>query len=264
MSVFVTAALATLLLPPFALILLALVGVMLLRRRHRLGSALILLAIGTLAILSTPWVGERLLRSLESPALALPAAPGTIPGKPQAIVILGAGLDAEAPEYGGDTANRTTLQRLRHGARLHRRTGLPLLVSGGRPFGSRLSEADTMRDALQADFQVELRWIEPDSRNTRENAELSRAVLARASIDRILLVTHAWHMQRAQRAFERAGFIVVPAPTGFASLTPVPLAWVPNASALLDTRVALREWLGEAWYRLNSVAFIREMTRVEP
>lgn len=249
MSVFLTAAAASLLLPPMCFILPALAGLLLARRRPRAGFGLVLVSLAALAAASTPLVADRLMAALEVPPLP---APGPGPAQAGAIVVLGGGLGRESPEYGTDTVNAPTLERLRYAAFLHRRTGLPILVSGGRPFGTRLSEADTMRDSLAADFGTPPRWIEGDSLNTRENAERSRALLAEASIGRIYLVTHAWHMPRARRAFEQAGLEVVEAPTGYTSITPSPVAWVPSGQALRGTHVALREWLGRAWYRLNS------------
>ena len=252
MSVFGAAALSALLLPPLGFVLVALLGLTLIGRFRRLGSGLILASLAALTVASTPFVGERLLRALEPPALtpeALNAGSGRIA---QAIVILGGGMNLDAPDYQGDTANPATLERLRFGARLHRQTGLPILVTGGRPMQSWLSEAETMRQALETDFRAAPRWVESESLNTRENAQRSRALLARDSIDSVYLVTTAWHMPRATRAFERAGFQVIQAPTGYTSLTPSPLAWIPSAQALRSTHIALREWLGEAWYRLDS------------
>jgi hypothetical protein len=67
----------------------------------------------------------------------------------QAIVILGARSYAAAPEYRGDTVAAATLARMRWGARLHRQTGLPIMVSGGSPGGTRTSEAEQMKAALE-------------------------------------------------------------------------------------------------------------------
>lgn len=249
MSVFLTAAVSALLLPPLCFILAALVGLALARRHRRAGTALVLAALAALAAASTPFVGERLLAALETPPLAvLPARTGT----GAAIVVLGGGLGRESPEYGTDTVNAPTLERLRYAAWLHRRTGLPILVSGGRPLDTRLSEADTMRDSLTADFNAPPHWVEGDSLNTRENAVRAQALLAAGSIRTIYLVTHAWHMPRARRAFEEVGLQVIAAPTGYTSITPSPLAWVPSGQSLRNTHVAMREWLGQAWYRLNS------------
>jgi uncharacterized SAM-binding protein YcdF (DUF218 family) len=60
-------------------------------------------------------------------------------------------------------------------------------------------------------------------------------------------------MPRARRVFEQQGFVVTPAPTGFSTRSALqrgPMAWLPDAEALSDTRTALHEWLGRAWYAL--------------
>ena len=56
----------------------------------------------------------------------------------QAIVILGGGVRRNAPEYGGDTVGRLTLDRVRYGAFVARATGLPVLVTGGVVRGTRV------------------------------------------------------------------------------------------------------------------------------
>ena len=87
--------------------------------------------------------------------------------------------------------------------------------------------------------------MDDQSRDTAENAANLHALLARDGVQRIALVTQAWHMPRALQAFERAGFTVTPAPTGFGlpqqrSL----LEWLPTARGLQSSREVLREWLG--------------------
>ena len=67
---------------------------------------------------------------------------------------------------------------------------------------------------------------------------------------RVLLVTSAFHMPRAQAQFARAGFEVMPYPVDFrteAGRRPSLLDWLPQASALEDSSLALREWIGRAW-----------------
>src|SRR5690606_32234594 len=49
----------------------------------------------------------------------------------QAIVVLGGGVQAQAPEYGEAQPGPHTLQRLRYGAWLARQTGKPLGFAGG-------------------------------------------------------------------------------------------------------------------------------------
>ena len=125
---------------------------------------------------------------------------------------------AQAPEYGSATVGRTTLQRIRFAAHLARQTQLPILTSGGR-VGNLMDPGDSlakaMRDTLVEEFGVDVRWVESRSKTTWENAVLSAQILAAAGIQRIYLVTNAWHLPRAHAAFAAQGLDVVSAPTGF-------------------------------------------------
>lgn len=230
----------TLLLPPIGPLLLVALGLWLTGRRPRSGRVLAAFGVALLVALSLPWVAHRMLRSLET----RPPITASSLGQAQAIVVLGGGSTYDAPEYGGDTVSRFTLERLRYGARLARQTGLPVLTTGGAPFGGR-PEAESMREALERDFGIQTRWIEASSRDTAENAAFSSPLLRQAGITRIALVTHAWHMPRAAGLFERQGIAVIAAPTGFTRDTPsIAGDLLPNAGALGQSRQALHEWLG--------------------
>lgn len=231
---------AALILPPAGPLLVAATGLWLCRHRPRFGHVLVALGLGMLLLFSTPWIASELLRSLQ---VAPPPTPEQL-AKAQAIVVLGGGTYRNAPEYGGDTVGATGLERLRYGAHLARRTGLPVGVSGGAPLGG-TPEAESMREVLETDFQVAVRWTETASRDTNENAALLAPQLGKAGITRIVLVTHASHMRRAQAAFEKHGLTVVPAATGYAPpFRGDVLHWLPNASALRNSQIALHEWLG--------------------
>jgi uncharacterized SAM-binding protein YcdF (DUF218 family) len=204
----------------------------------------IVAAIVLLYALSTQFVADGLLYVLE-PAPRDPAADAS----GQAIVVLGGGTYHRAPEYGGDTVKAGTLQRLRYAARLQRVLGKPVLATGGSPEGSLIAEAQLMKQVLQQDFQVPVQWIEQRSNNTLENGRLVYRLLKPAGIERVYLVTHAWHMPRARLAFERAGFAVIPAPTGFATRFELTiLDFLPRAEALSDSTWFFHEILGIAWY----------------
>ena len=204
----------------------------------------IVAAIVLLYALSTQFVADGLLYVLE-PAPRDPAADAS----GQAIVVLGGGTYHRAPEYGGDTVKAGTLQRLRYAARLQRVLGKPVLATGGSPEGSLIAEAQLMKQVLQQDFQVPVQWVEQRSNNTLENGRLVYRLLKPAGIERVYLVTHAWHMPRARLAFERAGFAVIPAPTGFATRFELTiLDFLPRAEALSDSTWFFHEILGIAWY----------------
>lgn len=249
MELLFTKTASTLALPPGFILVLGIVGLALVRARRRVGTALIAVSLALLWLLSAPAVGRALLHSLETyPPLTLAALEGREAG---AIAILGGGRERPAPEYGGETVSRATLARLRYGARLYFETGLPVLVSGGRVFGGKRSEAALMREVLVRELDVAVRWVEGESRNTAENARLSAQILGAHAVDTVILVTDAWHMPRAVAAFEEAGLGVVAAPTGFHGARPgVPLAlrWLPDADALEMSAQALHEYLGRLWY----------------
>ena len=136
-------------------------------------------------------------------------------GDAQAIVILAGGMSRGAVEWGGDTINLFTLQRVRYGAWLAKRSGLPLLITGAAPDEGRPGEAEMMRDVLRDEFGVPVRWFDDQARTTAGNAREAAALLRAAGVERILLVTNAFHMPRAQRVFERTGLQVIAAPTGY-------------------------------------------------
>ncbi|GAB1233850.1 YdcF family protein [Ferrigenium sp. UT5] len=236
------------LLPPLNLLLLAALGLWLWHKRPRIARALVFTACAALWLLSTPYVSDALMRQLEGEPYAVD--PRAHPA--DAIVVLGGGTYFHAPEYGGDTVGERTLARLRYAASLHRATGKPLLVTGGKPLGNALSEGMQMKQVLEQEFNVPVQWVEGESDNTFENARLSHSVLAQAGVRRIYLVTHAWHLPRAQLAFRTAGFDVVPAPTAFTTRNGTTLlTFVPNANALRDSYWYLHEQIGMLWYRLK-------------
>jgi uncharacterized SAM-binding protein YcdF (DUF218 family) len=240
-------ALSDLVLPPTSLVLLALAAVLLLRRRRALALTVIVVSQLALLALSMPVIANALLRTLEPPPLAHEALRDA-----QAIVVLGGGRNRGAPEYGGETVNDFTLARLRYGARLARASGLPLYVTGGKPSGGIEPEGSLMRDLLDREFGVPVRWVDNDANTTRENAQMAARDLAGAEIRRIALVTDAMHMPRSARAFAAQGFHVIPAATGYAGQRPfAPYQLVPGAKHLWLSQMALREWASQLVYRLR-------------
>jgi len=249
MSWFLTNLIGTLLLPPLDLLLLALLGLWLWHRRPLIARLLLTASVSLLWLLSTPYFAEAMLQSLEGN----PYVPDTKKPIADAIVVLGASTYFHAPEYGGDTVGKYTLERLRYAAKLYRATLKPILVTGGKPLGNSLSEADQMKQVLEQEFNVPVQWTEGASDNTLENAGLSRQLLKQSGITRIYLVTHAWHMPRAVQAFQAAGFQVVPAPTAYTTRYQTDLlAFVPNAAALHDSGIFMHELIGMWWYQLKS------------
>jgi len=230
-----------LVLPPVGPLLLSVAGLLLLRRAPRLGRTLAWTGVLVLLALSFHPVADALLvaASHTTPLDAKEAA------KAQAIVIISGGVRRDAPEYGGDTVGRLSLDRVRYGAKVAKETGLPILVTGGVVHAGR-PEAELMKETLEREFAVPVRWTEIRSRNTRENAQRSAEILRAAGVTRIVLVAHAFDIPRARGEFEAAGFAVVPAPTLIPDLEfEWPRSLVPGMSALQGSYYALYELLGD-------------------
>lgn len=233
---------SALILPPTSLVLLAFLGLWLSREHPKTGRTLATLSLATVLILSLPVTGNALLQSLETEPPIRAAQLNEV----QAIVILGGGKNHEAPEFGNeDTVNRWTLQRLRYGAYLQEQTGKPILVTGGGLFGER-PEADAMEETLQRDFHAKTIWVEDQSKDTAENAAFSATILKEHGVQRIALISQAWHLPRAIKLFEQQGLTVYPAPTGYTHEDNEPtIRWLPKASALDKSAIALKEYLGQ-------------------
>lgn len=233
-----------LLLPGILLLLMVVACVLLACRFRRSGWTLLIIGIGSLAILSMPATAHYMIRTLETQSAVNPDALAKV----QAIVVLSGGIRHSQPEYATDVSSGATLERLRYAAFLHNQHDLPLLVTGGAPSGSE-PEGWVMKRELETVFSVPVHWVETKSINTAENAAFSREILQPAGVDTIALVTHAWHMPRAKRAFERAGFTVVAAPTVFhvESVAGI-MNFIPQAAYFKIANTALHEWIGMVWY----------------
>ena len=242
----------SLILPPGSILLLIFLG-LICWRRPWMGRGLVLLSALTLLFLSLPIVSSTLMRGLE-PYPALGPAQLEHTGA-DSIVVLSANRDTDAPEYGADSVGDLTLQRLRYAAWLHHKTGLPLVVTGGKgtPYEDP-SLAHLMRQVLEKEFAAPVTAMEARSTDTWENALFTAEVLKRENMQHILLVTHAWHLPRAVEAFERAGVRVTAAPTAFEHDADGMLRasdFFINAGAMRMSAYAIHEYLGRIWYRLR-------------
>ena len=238
------------LLPPSGLILLLAIGLFLWLIRLRKSAAFcIFLATVLLYFASTPYASFRMMDSLQYQHAVLKEVPDDV----QAIVVLSAGRIPVAREYTNlDTVSAASLERLRYASRLSKVHQLPVMLVGGSVNGERQSEASLMKNVLSTDFGVETSWLEEESKNTFENAKFAKKILKENSISKFLLVTHAYHMPKAMWCFEDVGLEPIAAPTVIYKLgTKVPefKGYIPSASALRKTRLAVREHLGKLWYK---------------
>jgi uncharacterized SAM-binding protein YcdF (DUF218 family) len=242
------AVLEALALPPSVFVVLIVAGLLLRGTWGRFGRRLSWVSLAALILFGMPFVSGNLLRALET-GLATTPPPGN---PPQAIVVLSAEMIRTHQETLGFRPGLLTLDRLRTGAALHRRTGLPILVSGGTGQVGPTSLAAVMAQSLKDDFQTQARWVEDKSTDTWENARFSADILRAEGITSIYLVTHSWHMRRALVAFQHTGLTVTAAPTSLDDpLGPDLDDFLPRASGWQAGYYAAHEWIGYAWYQLR-------------
>ena len=251
--------LTDLLMPPCGFVTLVACGLVLASRGRRIWRRVGMLTAwgGVLVLLlsAMPIVPSALRLGLEA---GLDLTPPTTP--PGAIVVLGGEVATNARqggEYPGFQLGALSAGRVGAAVRLQAATGLPILVTGGGVVGATVGEL--MHDKLIGDYhltqaQAPDAWVDRQAQNTWENAQNAAAILRKAGIDRVYLVTDGWHMRRALIAFGHAGLQAVPAPVALTT-RPTPLFddFLPRAASWQETYYAVHEWLGCAYYAMPTL-----------
>ena len=236
---------------PTGITLMLVVAGLLLRR-----AALCWTGIAVLWLASTPLVSNEVMRAAEGWQIRQPLS--TVPTA-QAIVVLSTGR--VQPPGDPNASEWTGADRFYGGIELYKANKAPLLVftggwvpwqSNAKPEGEVL-----MRYAADLGIPRDRMLITSKATNTEEESGALAALLAQRSrgnaAPRVLLVTSAFHMRRAQMLFARAGLEVVPFPVDFkvsANDRFTLLKLLPNAESFSQSEAALREFYGFAFYRL--------------
>ena len=211
----------------------------------------VFLATVVLAVCASP-LSVALFRQHENQYPAVPLVDSPVV---DAIVLLGGDVGIPSPPR---VASQLGGNRLLHAYRLYRAGKAPLIViTGGNVFAQDGVKAEAHYSAeILASWGVPEESIitETQSRNTRQNALNSHQILTARGLDKILLVTSAFHMPRAAGVFRHVGFNVAPSPAGF-SVTdyrrPAVLDWWPSLGNLGKAQALAHEKLGILVYRLR-------------
>lgn len=179
--------------------------------------------------------------------------PGYSPdgGPVRAVVALGAGYHPVAgrPLTGQvSSASVTRVAEAIRVLRLHPNARLHCTGWGGEWPGSNAETACALAVALGVEASRTV--MHPTPRDTEEEAI---AIAAAVPSGRVVVVTHAAHMPRAQALFKRQGVHAVPAPTGHVSAAHTRWTLLPSSRALGTTEGALHEWQGRLWLALKQV-----------
>ena len=171
------------------------------------------------------------------------------PKNMQAIVVLSSNFNAPEPPFPRTIPGFGTYLRCRCASWL-RQNGwmLPVVVTGGR-VGDRVIAAVLKETLIKEGVPSSDIWSEEESSSTYENALFTARLLLPRGIRKIVLVTEAYHMLRAERCFRKLGFDVAPAPCGYTVFDIKD--WLPDADAIRKNNAVLHEWVGLAWYALR-------------
>jgi uncharacterized SAM-binding protein YcdF (DUF218 family) len=221
------------------------------RRTQRLARWYFVALFATYWIVASPACAERLVewrgRGYRPLSIAADARGATV------VVVLGAGN--QTIQARGLTINRISAGgalRVLEGARLYWLLDRPtIIVSGGvtgHDRGAR-PEAEAMRSAmLQLGIPAEHVMVEPDSKNTREEAVLIARMLADRPRQTVVLVTSPTHMSRSLAAFRAAGLDVVPSVAAYKSDHSLERhRWIPSDGGLMLVDTVVYD-SAAAWY----------------
>jgi uncharacterized SAM-binding protein YcdF (DUF218 family) len=232
-------------------LLVVLATILALFRRRRLSLAALLPGMLILVLISFTTLGAVLMAPLEN-RFPRPDLPAQVDG----IVVLGGGIDpvvsAATGRYALNEAGDRYIEALRL-ALLY--PPARILISGGTGDLGDNGDGDAVagvRFFTDMGIDPARLIIEPNSRNTAENAAFSKPLADPQPGQTWLLVTSAFHMPRSVGLFRKAGFPVVPWPTDYR--TPgrdhFALDFVQPSSNAVIADSAVREWIGLIAYRL--------------
>jgi uncharacterized SAM-binding protein YcdF (DUF218 family) len=244
--------------------ILLVVSLFMMWRRSHWAAVPVGLSLALIWLASNVWVTNGMLQSLEWRYIPQ----GELP-KAEAIVLLGGATRSVAyPRVNPDLQEHG--DRVTYAAQLFREGKAPLIIaSGGRVdwIDSGTAESTDMAGMLHKDFGVPKAAIleDPASANTYENAINVQKIMAEHKIQKVLLVTSAFHMPRSVRIFRKLKMDVIPAPSDylvskleleepFRSPQAFLLGIIPNTEKLDKFTVALKEYVGLWTYILKGWA----------
>ena len=213
------------------------------------GALILLLAIVLIYGASIAPVANYLCYYLEKDYINNPTAGGK---NIDAIVVLGSGTkDINALKNTFNTEIESL--RLFHAVVVYNKTGAKYFICSGKGSG-RASEAEAMAKlAEKLGVPKEKIRIEPNSKNTGENAIELNKMFVNKNIN-IGLVTSAFHMKRSEREFKKYFNNVVPLPAHYLYSSPTGnpvIRYMPQSEELYKTSLAFKEIVAQLWYRLK-------------
>ena len=228
-------------LPPGIFILvLAVGGIYLIKRRQKTGYMFLVAGLILYALCVRP-VADALIGPLENYYPLKRNLSGDV------ILVLGSGGNMQAPDLEGKGfPSGESLSRLVCAYRLWKRLQVPIIFSGGEASG-------VAKKVLVEMGVLEMDVIEENhSRDTYENTDHTRRIIEARGFESPILVTSAYHMRRAVLNFASRDIRVTPFPCDYKATKDYNIyAFLPKQGRLMVSSIALKEYMGLMAYNLG-------------
>ena len=205
-----------------------------------------------LVILSMPIVSDKLIAYLESDYELI--KPSKVESA-DAVVVLSGMVKTIQTKNGLDYEWGEAADRIFAGIDLFKSNKAPVLIlTGGKlPWSIGVPEGEYLRDvAIDLGVPKKDILITENVENTDQEAKAIKKILLLDN-PKVILVTSAFHMPRAQLVFEAAGINVIPFPVDFIigaeKLTF--MSFIPSAGSFASTSFFVREMIGRTYYSLK-------------
>ncbi|QGQ48229.1 YdcF family protein [Metabacillus sediminilitoris] len=197
-----------------------------------------------------PITGQLLLLPLEQKY----SVPKNLDG--DVLVMLGGGATHDTHDLNGKGhLSGAASSRLISTVQLYNETKLPIIVSGGQVFQDSGNEAEIAKRLLVSlGVNPNDIYMEDRSLNTEQNAKFTAELLEKHQFEKPILITSAFHMQRAVQHFENEGVAVEAYPTGYLVSKKIdlyPLQFAPSNQS--NGAIAVKEYIG-----LIEASFLRK------
>ena len=231
--------------PPGVMIVFGIVlGAKLIRISRKLAAAVLVVTV-IFYLLCTSVIAEKTMGWLEE----MHSAPAHVEKTgADVIVLLGGGAISQVPDVDGVGALcASPANRLLTAVRLQKLLNVPILISGGQVYSDSGAEAQISARILKSlGVPADKILTETKSVNTTQNARYSAAILRENNFTKPLLVTSAFHMNRAMLNFNLQRFKPIAYPTDFTVAHNPTFHYTklrPQAEALLLNVTVLQELL---------------------
>ncbi len=176
------------------------------------------------------------------------------------IVILSGGTSVITPDRNmKNSLSYESFQRTYMGFILWKIKKVPIIVSGGKSFGSIEADAITMENVLiELGIPKDQIIKEIKSRNTIENGLFTKSIIEKYKFKKIALVTSAYHMKRSVFVFKKLNIDIIPFATDYlCTYKRFNISYfIPDFSNLKSSNIAIHEYIGLIYYKFLMKKYI--------